>query len=126
MKRLWIALAMLAAVFCGTLFNSWYLSDFTGSLSRTLSQAETRAEQGAWEEAEMLTRQAYGTWSDRDVYLHILLRHGDTDQIYTGFHEVLELLTCQEGGEHSAANARLITQIDLLSEAEQLTLKNIL
>ena len=126
MRRLWIALALLAAVFCGTLFNSWYLADLTGALSRTLAQAEARAEGGAWEEAEALTRQAYEAWSDWDVYLHVLLRHGDTDQVYTGFREVLEFLTCQEGGEYSAANARLIAQIELLSEAEQLTLKNIL
>ena len=54
------------------------------------------------------------------------LRHSDTDQIYTGFQEVLEFLTCQEAGEYSAANARLMTQISLLYEAEQFTLKNVL
>ena len=48
------------------------------------------------------------------------------DRIYTGFQEVLEFLTCQEAGEYSAANARLMTQISLLYEAEQFTLKNVL
>ena len=33
---------------------------------------------------------------------------------------------CQEAGEYSAANARLMTQISLLYEAEQFTLKNVL
>lgn len=39
---------------------------------------------------------------------------------------MLEFLTCQEAGEYSAANARLMTQISLLYEAEQFTLKNVL
>ena len=81
---------------------------------------------GDWEEARVLTEQALSQWQSRDSYLHILLRHSDTDQIYTGFQEVLEFLTCQEAGEYSAANARLMTQISLLYEAEQFTLKNVL
>ena len=91
-----------------------------------LEQAEARAETGDWEEARVLTEQALTQWQSRDSYLHILLRHSDTDQIYTGFQEVLEFLTCQEAGEYSAANARLMTQISLLYEAEQFTLKNVL
>ena len=59
------------------------------------------------------------------MYLHVLLRHADTDQIYAGFQETLALLESQEYGEYAAANARLVTQIELLSEAEQLTLKNV-
>ena len=73
-----------------------------------------------------MTEQSLHTWRERDVYLHVLLRHADTDQIYAGFQEVLALLESGEYGEYAAANARLITQIDLLSEAEQLNLKNIM
>ena len=107
MKRLWIAALLLAVLFGATLCNNLYLRGFTGALNALLEQAEARAETG-------------------DCYLHILLRHSDTDQIYTGFQEVLEFLTCQEAGEYSAANARLMTQISLLYEAEQFTLKNVL
>ena len=120
MKRLWIAALLLAVLFGATLCNNLYLRGFTGALNALLEQAEARAETGDWEEARVLTGQA------RDSYLHILLRHSDTDQIYTGFQEVLEFLTCQEAGEYSAANARLMTQISLLYEAEQFTLKNVL
>ena len=116
MKRLWIAALLLAALFGATLCNNLYLRGFTGALNTLLEQAEAR----------VLTEQALTQWQSRDSYLHILLRHSDTDQIYTGFQEVLEFLTCQEAGEYSAANARLMTQISLLYEAEQFTLKNVL
>ena len=125
MKRLWIALALLAALLCGTLLHTWSLRGFTQGLSDALDEAQTLARANRWEEASSLTEEALQTWRERDVYLHVLLRHADTDQIYAGFQETLALLESQEYGEYAAANARLVTQIELLSEAEQLTLKNV-
>ena len=126
MKRLWIACGILIAVFAATLFNAHYLKGFTTQLTDLLTRAEAAAEVQSWEEAATLTKQAYEKWEGNDAYLHIMLRHSDTDQVHTGFQEVLEFIQCREGGEYSAANAKLIAQIDLLYEAEQLTLKNVL
>lgn len=125
MKRLWIALALLAALLCGTLVHTWSLGGFTHGLTDSLEQAQGLAQADRWEEARAMTEDALDTWRGRDVYLHILLRHADTDQIYAGFQEVLALLESGEYGEYAAANARLVTQIGLLNEAEQLTLKNV-
>ena len=102
MKRLWIAALLLAVLFGATLCNNLYLRGFTGALNTLLEQAEARAETGTGR-SHVLTEQALTQWQSRDSYLHILLRHSDTDQIYTGFQEVLEFLTCQEAGEYSAA-----------------------
>ena len=125
MKRLWIALALLAALLCGTLLHTWSPRGFTQDLTHSLEQAQELTRSDRWEEARTVTQEALQTWRGRDVYLHVLLRHADTDQIYAGFQETLALLDSQEYGEYAAANARLITQIELLSEAEQLTLKNV-
>ena len=126
MKRLWIALALLAALLCGTLLHTWSLRGFTQGLSDALDEAQTLARADRWEDARSLTEEALQTWRERDVYLHVLLRHADTDQIYAGFQEAMEYLDCREGGEYSAANARLLLRLELLSEAERLTLKNVL
>ena len=126
MKRLWIAAALLCAVFAATLWNGRYLRDLTEELSGLLTRAEFQAEKDNWEEASLLTQQAREKWESRDCYLHVMLRHSDTDEIHAGFREVQEFLNCREGGEYSAANARLIAQIELLYESEQLTLKNVL
>lgn len=126
MKRLWIAVGILVAVFSATLWNAHYLNGLTTSLAERLARAEIAAEQEDWALADTLTRQAYSQWEGHSGYLHIMLRHSDTDQIHTGFREVQEFINCKEGGEYSAANARLIAQIELLYEAEQLTLKNVL
>lgn len=125
MKRFWIALLLLGAIFTGTLFHIRSLHGFTDTLSALLEQADELAAAEQWDQARALTVQAKDSWGDRDIYLHVLLRHADTDSIYAGFRETLALLDSQEYGEYAAANARLVTQIQLLYEAEQLTLKNI-
>ncbi len=126
MKRLYIALAILAVVFGGTLYNAYYLNTFTSDLSALLERAEARAESGDWNASHKLTEQAYDFWKNNTLYLHVFLRHNNTDDVEMGFHEVQEFINMEERGEYSAANARLVTQIGLLYEAEQLSLKNIL
>lgn len=126
MKRILTASAILLLTFAATLGHSFYISSFTGDLTDLLEAAEVNAEAERWDTAWELTQTAKDKWDSRDAYLHILLRHSETDSIYTGFREVTEFIQCQEGGEYSAANARLIAELELLSEAEQLTLKNIL
>ena len=126
MKRLWIAIGIMALVFCATLYNAHYLDSFTHQLTGLLAQAEERAEEGDWDGAKDLTGDAYQIWEGNSSYLHILLRHQDTDQVQVSFREVWEFLSREEDGEYSAANARLMAQIELIYEAEQLTLKNVL
>ena len=123
MKRLWIAAAMLAAVLAATLWNSTSLRTFTEEL---LQEAEIQASKENWEQASHLTDQAWALWQERDGYLHMTLRHADTDEIHAGFREAEALLSGQEYGEYAAANARLITHIQLLWESEAPTLKKFL
>lgn len=126
MKRLWIAVVILGLVFAATLYNTRYLSALTASLSATLTRAEERAALGDWPAAGALTDKAKEQWESHTLYLHVFLRHNDTDDVEIGFHEVKEFITHEEQGEYSAANARLIAEVGLLYEAEQLSLKNVL
>lgn len=126
MKRILIALVLLCCIFAAALGHSAYISSLSEELTTLLEEAEDSAEEGNWDQAMALTERAQNKWKDRALYLHITLRHNDTDEIYAGLQEVWEFIECQEGGEYSAANARLITKLELLAEAEELNLKNIL
>lgn len=127
MRRLWISLAALSALFCLTLCNSYYLKNYTQGLSQLLTEAEICVTLDDWDAAADKTEAALDRWKSREIYLHMILQHRDTDEILLSFQEVRQLIAHQEhGGEYSAANARLITQIGLLSEMEELNLKNIL
>lgn len=127
MRRLWISCAILAALFCITLFNSHYLKTCTDEWVSLLTEAEDLAKAGDWESAAQRTQTAYGLWERRESYLHMVLQHKDVDEILLNFQQVIQLLEHQEdGGEYFAANARLIVSIGLIYETEQLTLKNLI
>ena len=128
MKHLYVALGLIAllAALCGV--HTAYLDRFTDELSGLLTQAQEQVEREDWEGATRLTRQAREQWTDRDGYLHITLRHADIDAILVSFDEALAFLQGSEHqpAEYAAVNARLITQLALLLEAELPTLTNIL
>jgi len=126
MKRLWIAAALLLALLGASLANGWYAQKLTGGMRDRLIQAQAQAEQGDWARAEGLTRQVYQEWQDRHFYFHTTMRHSDTDQVLRGFRTVLEYLQLQEPDQYNAANADLMTQLELLGEMEQPSAANVL
>lgn len=127
MHRLWISLAVLITLTGAALFNTYYLSTLTEELSNMLLEAEACVIAGDWDAAIDKTEAALDCWTTHETYLHMVLQHADTDEVLLAFHEARQLLNTQEaGGEYYAANAKLITRIRLLSEMEQLNLKNLL
>ena len=125
MRRLWIALALLAFLLGASLTNAWYAQRLTGDMREGLSQAQHLAEQGDWGRAEALTRQVYEDWQNHHFYFHTLMRHSDTDQVLRAFRQVLEYLRLQEPDQYNAANADLMAQLELLAEMEQATVVNV-
>lgn len=127
MRRLWISVTVLTVLFCLAMYNSRYLDSYTGELTALLKQAELCAADGDWDAAADKTEAALNHWRSRETYLHMILQHRDTDDVLLSFQEVQKLIVYREdGGEYAAANARLITQIGLLSEMDALNLKNIM
>ncbi|MBQ3134352.1 MAG: DUF4363 family protein [Oscillospiraceae bacterium] len=126
MKRLIIAAALLLAVLGATIANSRYLTGMTDGFCRQLTQSAELAAADNWPQALEKTEQTLSAWESHDFYLHTLLRHTDIDAIRLTFHEVVEYLKLEEPDQYTAANAKLITQLELLAEAERLDLKNVL
>ncbi|SBV99674.1 conserved exported hypothetical protein [uncultured Eubacteriales bacterium] len=126
MKRLYIALAILAVVFAATLYNAYFLNQLTSDITTLLDRAESRAKAEDWRSATKLTTQANDLWEDHTLYLHVFLRHSNIDEVETGFREVWEFLLAEERTDYAAANAHLIEAVSMLYEAEQFSLKNIL
>lgn len=127
MKRAWIAAAVLILLLAAVLWSGLCLARFTGGLTAALYQAQGMAEKGNWEDAARVTETAQRRFQDRAFYLHVTLRHSDIDLVESSFREVEQLLSHRERlGEYAAANARLITQLELLAESEHPSLRNIL
>ena len=96
MKRLWAAAAILAVLLGGTLWNAWYAERLTGGMIQQLKQAQERTAQGDWEGAAELSEQAFQSWQDHEAYLHILMRHSDTDESLSSFRALEQYLAPEE------------------------------
>lgn len=128
MKRLYLSVGLIALLAVLSGVHTWQLGRVTGQLTDLLTQAQELAEQEDWDGAARLTRQAKERWMDCEGYLHITLRHTDTDAIQVSMDEALAFLEGAEkqSAEYAAVNARLLTQLWLLVEAELPTLANLL
>ena len=128
MKRLYLSVGLIALLAVLSGLHIWHLNRVTSQLTDLLTQAQELVEREDWEGAARLTRQAKERWLECEGYLHITLRHADTDAIQVSMDEALAFL---EGGEkqpaeYAAVNARLLTQLGLLAEAELPTITNLL
>ena len=128
MKRLYLSIGLIALLAALSGLHVWHLSRFTGQLTRMLGQAQELVEGENWEEAAGLTHQVRDRWMAHEGYLHITLRHADTDAVQLTMDETLAFLEGAERqpAEYAAANARLRAQLELLVEAELPTLTNLL
>ena len=126
MRRLWGCAAMLAFLFAAALWNSHSLTRITDDLALSLTRAQSLAEQEDWTRAREETEAAQARWRARRGYFYTVLRHSEADEVEIGFDEVLELLNWGEYAEYTSMNTRLIANIRLLAEMDQLTLLNLL
>ena len=126
MKRLWAAVIILIVLLAGSLWNAWYAGELANGLAWQLEQAQELAAQGDWDGATELSGKAFQRWQDHRLYLYVLMRHSDVDQVLTSFRALEQYLALEETDQYTAANAELITQLELLAEMEQPSLVNIL
>ena len=126
MKRLVLSCFILLLLLASSLFSGRHINNLCSGYIHDLTAAHQLAAKNDWDQARIITQKVYQDWDDRDFLLHTLLRHSDTDQILLSFRSVHEYLLLEEMDEYSAANAQLITQMELLAETEQPTLKNVL
>ena len=126
MKRIWISLGILVLVLAGTLVHISGVRSVTGSITNRLDRAEAVVEQGDWEQARQLTQEAKEEWESVDTWFAIMLRVGDTDEVTTGFQEVMGFLQYEETAEYDSANGTLVEKVKHLYETERLSWTNLL
>ena len=56
MKRLWIAVGLLAVLLSGTLLNAYYSQILSDQLTDRLGQAQALARTSQWDQAQSITR----------------------------------------------------------------------
>lgn len=126
MKRLWIALGVLALLLAGSLWNTARVTRVSDTLTAALNQAEAAVAEDDWDTAAALTQQALEQWTAAEPWLAFVLCHENTDAVTTGFQEVLGFLQYRSAPEYDSANGALVAQVEHLAEIEALNWKNVL
>ena len=91
-----------------------------------LAQVDALATDGAWEEAYQALEESYGDWSSSQAYLHIVSHHDVLDEAEAMYRRAAVFIRLQEESSLLGELSDLRHQLRLLSEMEQLSIKNVL
>ena len=126
MKKYALPLGLLAGILLLSLWNGAAMGRVTEELCTSLTQCSDLGRAENWESAAKILEKTYQDWSHHQVYLHIVLQHDAVDGAEAMFHRAMAFAKTQEPSEFSAELAGLISQLHLLAEMEQLSVRNIL
>lgn len=126
MKAYFLSVLTLLAVLSLALWNSTSMAGRTQRWQGQLDQVEALATDGAWEEAYQALEESYGDWSSSQAYLHIVSHHDVLDEAEAMYRRAAVFICLQEESSLLGELSDLRHQLRLLSEMEQLSIKNVL
>lgn len=126
MKAYFLSVLTLLAVLSLALWNSASMAGRTQRWQGQLDQVEALATDGAWEEAYQALEESYGDWSSSQAYLHIVSHHDVLDEAEAIYRRAAVFICLQEESSLLGELSDLRHQLRLLSEMEQLSIKNVL
>lgn len=126
MRCVLVSCAILIAILASTMASSRYFQAFTISVGEQLQQAQALAEAEDWSAVRDKTSAARDAWQEKEVYIHITLRHSDINEVHKGFERVEACIRAEEFVEYTVANAELIAHLELINQSEMLDIENVL
>ncbi len=126
MKAYFLSVLTLLAVLSLALWNSASMAGRPQRWQGQLDQVEALATDGAWEDAYQALEESYGDWSSSQAYLHIVSHHDVLDEAEAMYRRAAVFICLQEESSLLGELSDLRHQLLLLSEMEQLSIKNVL
>jgi len=125
--KIWgISGGVLAALLALSLLNSAYLSRCCAQWNSQLTEIDRYVQQEDWHTVSEKLDSFTVSWQKRQTYLHIVIEHRELDNAQALIEKSLVLAQEEDAPEFRVNNAELLSQITLLDEMEQLSIKNVL
>ena len=125
--RHWLSpLLVLALLFGGAMANARYVSKSVDGWCAGVEVSLAAAEAEDWEGAREALGAVYASWDARQTYFHIMVEHAELDAAEALFAVSHSFAESEDGAEFRANTAELLTQLRLLDEMEEISIKNIL
>lgn len=121
-----VPITILAVIFGFALWNGITIQKNTARWSSQLQQAVQMISTENWDSINCTLQNSYNDWQNRQTYLHIVLEHDAINDADAMYRRALAFTKAREPKELRAELANLQDQLTLLTEMEQLSLKNIL
>lgn len=125
--RHWLTpLLVLVLLLSGTAANARYVARSVDGWCAGLETALSAAEMEDWGGTQRTLDAVYASWSARQTYFHIMIEHEELDAAEALFAVSRSFAAHEDGAEFCANTADLFTQLQLLREMEEISIKNIL
>ncbi len=126
MKALYIPLLVLAGLLSFALWTGFYVQQRTTEWQEMLSLADELAQKEQWEEAEDQIQRSYANWNQSQTFFHTIMEHEELDEAESLFATAFAACDERDVPDFHAALAALLSKFSLLSETQQISIKNIL
>ena len=113
-------------LFGGAMANARYVSKSVVGWCAGVEASLAAAEAEDWEGAREALGAVYASWDARQTYFHIMVEHAELDAAEALFAVSHSFAESEDGAEFRANTAELLTQLRLLDEMEEISIKNIL
>ena len=125
-KELLFPLSLMVAILAFCLWNGTAMQTHTDRWRSQLQKADALAQSEDWVGTLDALASSYADWTTHQTYLHIVAEHGVIDDAEAMFRRAMAFAATEEPSEFRAELSDLQDQLRLLSEMEELTVRNIL
>ncbi len=127
MKRFfWIPFLLLLALFSATLVNACAADRIVESWCVSLDDLQRSAQAEDWSAVRDSLAALHKSWDERSAYFHIVLQHDVLNEVEALLAKADIFAAEQDEEELRACIAELRSQLLVLSEIQEISIKNIL
>ena len=126
MKHWLSPLLVLALLLGASLWNARTVAQSVEGWCAALETTLPAAEAEDWDTVRETLGRVYDAWNARQTYFHIMVEHAELDAAEALFAVSRSFAESEDGAEFRANTAELLTQLRLLDEMEEISIKNIL
>ena len=126
MKALYLPLLLLGAMLAFALWTGHFVQQRTDHWIAMLELADHMAVEERWEDAEDQIQRSYRDWRESQTFFHTILEHEELDDAEGLFAAAFAACDQRDVPDFHTTLAQLYTQLRLLAETQQVSIKNVL
>ena len=126
MKHFYIPVGILAVILGLSLWAGRYVEARTDQWNALLAQADQLGSAEDWDAARNRMESTYADWQSSQTLFHIIMEHSELDEAEDLFVGALAVCREEDDADFHQLLAQLMKQLELLSETQQASVKNIL